>query len=344
MSSLVIVAIPREDDPVWKVSTEKKPHLTLLFLGDANNPNRDHIAQFMMHAANVCLTRFSLDVDRRGELGVDKADVVFFDNMWEMPKLKQFRSQLLLNETIRTAYDSAEQFPDWQPHLTLGYPETPAKDNAIDYPIIYVAFDRIALWDGDYEGVELILKREYYNVEEMAMSGSAEAGKTAVEEVLSHHGVKGMKWGVRSRINSVKETAAKNVAKSEKMHLDKNPSQPISVKTSVNRGKATVKTKGGKNQRATEDAVAAKIVEQKLKKSGIHSLSNEELRVVATRLQLEQQVSSLQGKRPESSGKAFIKRFMKDPENQKKLTELGQKHGAKLVAAAIAAKAAKAVK
>ena len=36
MSNLVIVAIPDENDRVWKVSSEQVPHLTLLFLGDTN--------------------------------------------------------------------------------------------------------------------------------------------------------------------------------------------------------------------------------------------------------------------------------------------------------------------
>lgn len=35
MANWAIVAIPEERDPVWKYSSEKVPHMTLLFLGEA---------------------------------------------------------------------------------------------------------------------------------------------------------------------------------------------------------------------------------------------------------------------------------------------------------------------
>ena len=107
MSNLVIVAIPAEDDPVWKVSSEKVPHMTILFLGEA--AVTEQMAGFLLHAANTSLTRFGLDVDRRGTLGEDQADVLFFQDDWELPRLREFRAQLLKETSIRTAYDSAPQ-------------------------------------------------------------------------------------------------------------------------------------------------------------------------------------------------------------------------------------------
>jgi 2'-5' RNA ligase len=93
--SLVIVAIPRKDDPIWKISSEKVPHMTILFLGDGDNPKRGQIAQFLEHAAKTSMTRFSLDVDRRGEIGEDQADVLFFKDRWDIPRVRDFRAQLL---------------------------------------------------------------------------------------------------------------------------------------------------------------------------------------------------------------------------------------------------------
>ena len=191
MSSLVVVAIPADDDQVWKVSSEEVPHLTLLYLGDSNTvDNVDSIAEFLDHAASTSLNRFGLDVDRRGVLGGDQADVLFFSEGWEAKEVKQFRHYLLQNDDIRTAYDSSEQHPDWLPHLTLGYPETPAKPNPDVYGISWVRFDRIALWLGDYEGPEFVLQRSN-DYAEVSMSD-------AVENVLAHYGKKGMKWGVRN--------------------------------------------------------------------------------------------------------------------------------------------------
>lgn len=310
MSNLVIVAIPDGNDPVWKVSTEKKPHLTLLYLGDGNNPNRDKIAQFLMHAMDVCLTRFMLDVDRRGELGPDKADVLFFENMWDLPMLKDFRFKLLQNDIIKAAYDSVEQFPEWQPHLTLGYPTAPAKDDAVDHPISYVNFDRIALWDQEYEGVELILKREYMPSMEVAMSTLDEARVKQGLDALSHHGIKGMKWGVRRA----------------------NPGTPQEVTVSVDHtkvaGKTKIKTAGGKGQPPHADAIAARVGQQKLKKSGIDTLSNKELSDLQTRLNLEQNVSRLD-QAHRISGHNFIVKLLKDPKGRKRVADVAQSKPAK---------------
>jgi len=210
MSSLVVVAIPADDDQVWKVSSEKVPHLTLLYLGDPNTvDNVDSIAEFLDHAASTSLNRFGLDVDRRGVLGEDQADVLFFSEGWEAKEVKQFRHYLLQNDDIRTAYDSSEQHPDWLPHLTLGYPETPAKPNPNDYGISWVHFDRIALWLGDYEGPEFVLQRSN-NYAEVSMSD-------AVENVLAHYGKKGMKWGVRNTSSApvAKSSDAKKAEKAQ---------------------------------------------------------------------------------------------------------------------------------
>jgi 2'-5' RNA ligase len=203
MSNLVIVAIPEQDDRVWKISSEKVPHLTLLFLGDAEGKDLEGITQFVQHAVDVSEHGpFYLDVDHRDTLGPDDADVIFFNKRsYNLKWIKQFRNQLLQNGSIRTAYDSVEnQYPEWLPHLTLGYPETPAKklDDAFDDRLYSVNFDRIAVWTGDYEGPEFRL--EWPEREDMDMPGAIAYSEDMAQvgaDFLEHHGVKGMKWGVR---------------------------------------------------------------------------------------------------------------------------------------------------
>ena len=311
MSSLVIVAIPAEDDYVHKISSEKVPHMTLLFLGEdaMKIKNLSKIISFVEHAANTSLLRFSLDVDRRGELGPEKADVLFFSKtVWSgLETVKEYRSNLLKEPNIRTAYDSTEQFSEWMPHLTLGYPDTPAKEDDRDYPgINYVSFDRIAVWFGDYEGVEFPLKR--YSLEaEMAMSDST---KGRVDSFLSHFGVKGMKWGVRrsqaQRVGDVflerglaistPGTRARGAARAAKI-----ASTPVKV---TEKGKK-LKTSGGRGRPAHSDAVRARTHGQVGKKSGLKALSNEELQVYAHRLQLEQNVKRLRYNEM-NPGKKFV--------------------------------------
>lgn len=198
MSNLVIVAIPAEDDYINKISSEKVPHMTLLFLGeDATKvKNLDKIIDFTKHSANTILTRFGLEVDRRGELGPDKADVIFFStSKWSgIETIKQFRSFLLKEPNIRIAYDSTEQFPEWIPHLTLGSPDTPAKPDERDYPgINYVNFDRIAVWFGEYEGIEIPLKRYEYDMEVAMNDPVAVHTRLLGKKMLSHISEK--PWG-----------------------------------------------------------------------------------------------------------------------------------------------------
>jgi 2'-5' RNA ligase len=213
-SNLVIVAIPGEDDRVWKVSSEKVPHLTILHLGDlAQIANLESIVQFVEHAANTSLERFYLPVDRRGELGADQADVLFFKKgRYDFKAIRDFRSLLLKDSNIKTAYDSSTQFetPEevgepgqpWIPHLTLGYPASPAKPMADEYSTIYdVCFNKIAVWTGDYEGPEFLLKN-YWDEIETLDDGVMDVPLSVAYSDLEHHGVKGMRWGVRKSPNT----------------------------------------------------------------------------------------------------------------------------------------------
>lgn len=209
MSNLVIVAIPSEDDYIHKISSEKVPHMTLLFLGeDASKvKNLSKILDFTQHAAERSLMRFGLEVDRRGVLGPDQADVLFFSKtIWSgFETVKEYRSYLLKDDNIRIAYDSAIQFPEWNPHITLGYPATPANPDNRDYPgINYVNFDRIAVWFGDFEGIEFPLRAYDWNMD-VAM-GTSEV----VEDILAHHGTLGMKWGHRKGTSSSERSAKLN--------------------------------------------------------------------------------------------------------------------------------------
>lgn len=281
MANLVIVALPEEDDYVNKLSSEKVAHMTLLFLGDAMQPNVVKMAEFVEHAVSVWQRGpFMLEVDKRGTLGEDNADVLFFEKQgYSFREIEQFRGWLLKDESIRKAYDSVEQIEPWIPHLTMGYPETPAKKDDREYPgMRWVRFDRIALWFGDYEGPEWELEENWdYDLAEVAMSTTADAGRNFLE----HYGVLGMRWGVR-----------------------KAPGVSTQVRTDQGLVKRQTKvvTKGGFGETATQDAVKAAVSKQKLKKSGAAALTNQELRDLAQRLQLEQQVTML----TTSKGKKFV--------------------------------------
>lgn len=186
----VIVALPELGDQTYRVSSEEVPHLTLVYLGENVTPEQAvKVAETTAHMATK-LDRFDLTVDRRGTLGNDKADVLFFEGLF-LSRVREFRANLLKDNLIQQLYYSIDQYPEWTPHLTLGYPEAPARQtNNEDHPIHLVRFDRIAVWTGDYQGPEFQLT-DYVVGLEAVMSDTT-------TNDLVHYGKKGMKWGVRN--------------------------------------------------------------------------------------------------------------------------------------------------
>ena len=181
MSNLVIVAIPDENDYVWQVSSEKIPHLTLLFLGEVDQvANLEQILAFVDHATRTMLSRFYLTVDHRGQLGEDQADVLFFrTKTGDCQSIQTFRAALLQEPNIRLAYDTVPQFAGpWMPHLTLGYPETPAKPDTRDFGIYDVNFNRIAVWTDDFDGPEFRLKEFWEEFDSEMPSEGGEMSQT----------------------------------------------------------------------------------------------------------------------------------------------------------------------
>lgn len=200
-TTLVIVALPNEDEWVHRISSEKMAHMTILYLGKNVEADSElRTLEFLEHAGSL-LKPFVAQVDSRGPLGKDEADVLFFRPS-SVKMVADLRHWLLQNRDVRAAYDSVEQYPTWTPHLTMGYPEKPAKNNGNVY---WVGFDRIALWNGDSVGPTYQLKHRERQ-EEVSMSElTLEA---SMEEVLRHYGVKGMKWGVHNNSAPAAESSA----------------------------------------------------------------------------------------------------------------------------------------
>lgn len=117
---------------------------------------------------------------------------------------------------------------------------------------------------------------------------------------LEHSGVKGMKWGVRKSDSASTPTLLR-----EKKAFRNSSDVTVTQKKSG----TYVTTKGGKRQKASDDAVKAHAGRQKAKSSTTDSLTNNELKAVVERMRLEQEFAKLDGK-VKRKGSSFVGKLL----------------------------------
>lgn len=140
-----VFLIPEAGDPVVEASSEPA-HLTTVWLGDIGDLSEDEIAAIEDEVKAYSDTLGGpvvAPVTERGELGDQGADVVFLEPTEALVALRD--GLLEASPTISEVMGRVEQFPEWTPHVTLGYPETPA---AGEYDGDKISFDKVGLWVG----------------------------------------------------------------------------------------------------------------------------------------------------------------------------------------------------
>jgi hypothetical protein len=150
----------------------------------------------------------------------------------------------------------------------------------------------------------------------------------AVEEVLAHHGTKGMKWGVRK--------SASRVGASFRRRTGRSGPQEVTVKDKPTSKR--IKTKGGEGRLAHPDALTPRVSGQIARKSGVKALSDNELRAYNNRLNLEQQAKRLQYE-DSSLGRKAVLTVLRDTgkATNKELNKEVMKQGRRAITAAIVA-------
>lgn len=133
---------------------------------------------------------------------------------------------------------------------------------------------------------------------ELVDDSMEQSGLSFVQEVLEHHGVKGMHWGVRKSTSAAAQTIRTRRAQAR--------SPQVTVR---DRGKK-LKTSGGKGLPAHPDAIRVREIGQRGKGSGLKTLSDQELRTYAARLQLEQNVHRLNYNEKNAGGR-FVSGLLK---------------------------------
>lgn len=144
-----------------------------------------------------------------------------------------------------------------------------------------------------------------------------------LDATLAHFGIPGMKWGQRK-------------SRGPSVVVPSGP-QPVTVKTKMD-GKGVLETSGGRGHNPSEDAVKSASLRQKAHASGTSSLSNQELKTLVERMNLESnyQKAIIAGIVPKK--KNLLEKFI---EGEKNTLISGKKpKTAKLVEAIIAASSA----
>ena len=108
------------------------------------------------------------------------------------------------------------------------------------------------------------------------------------EEFLQHYGVLGMRWGVRRKSGG-------------------GGGGPTTIKVNARPGQKIITT-GGHKQPTSDEAKLAAAIRQKARASGPQSLSNNEMRTLVDRMNLEQQYARLNPKQ-KSLGEKFIQDY-----------------------------------
>jgi hypothetical protein len=145
-TGIVVVALPAAEDPITAASSEEDgAHMTLVYLGDVGpDTDVDALRLDVEQWAGKITESIVEGVGGTAVLGADAADVVLVD----AAAFTDIRNGMIDPEAgaIGAAYAQVEQFPNFLPHVTLGYPETP---RAADYAGTEIVFDRLALWAGE---------------------------------------------------------------------------------------------------------------------------------------------------------------------------------------------------
>jgi len=219
------------------------------------------------------------------------------------------------------AYNAIPQHQNWKPHLTLGYPETPAHPDDWDpMGTQYVSFDKVAVWYGDSEGSEFQLTPNDKRVYAEEAAGWADR----IGDVIAHYGVKGMKWGVRKnaqeryaqrqqgRAAVNRALGAKKSGQKREEHVERLRTGKANVRDHARSGGLFLE-KGKKQKPAKEvsdDAAKAAGAREKAKKQGKQALSNEEMQALVTRMNLEKQLNQLTPPTRAQAGAKFVGKIL----------------------------------
>lgn len=206
-TNAVVVALPAADDPVHALGPEPS-HVTLAYLGKPDDLDGEEVNARLAQVAKK-YGPVTDNVSGKGTLGKDNAHVLHLDG----EGTSQLRQAALTHGPILEAHQKADQFPTWNPHVTIGYPD---EDDSIDQLAQpeKVRFDRIALWHGDQQTEHPL---EGPMPEENTLTASISDQDVTVDPVdpVAWHGV----WVVEGSDSGDRRTFAPNSLSNRELPL-----------------------------------------------------------------------------------------------------------------------------
>jgi hypothetical protein len=119
-----------------------------------------------------------------------------------------------------------------------------------------------------------------------------------IDATLAHYGIPGMKWGHRKRRGPTVEVPT--------------GPQPVTIRQNK---KGNLETHGGRGHNPSEDAIKAVSLRQKAHASGTHSLSNQELQTLVTRMNLESNYQKALAAGIPAKQKNLLEKFLEQEKN-----------------------------
>lgn len=146
-----VVAIP--DDTDLPIEVEGGPHITLAYFGDENISNEDakSIAKVLMELAGDYSGDILVDTEKVSHFGEEGDAVVLTVDSSSSSPMRNLRSEFLetIPSDIYALFEDAQTFPDYKPHLTLGYLSEGYDESKLEEIPLRISLRGLALWNGD---------------------------------------------------------------------------------------------------------------------------------------------------------------------------------------------------